>query len=84
MGKEVMIHGINAGLHITLEFKDKVSEIDLIQKAKNHGIAVYPVSKCWIRKHRYEKEMILLGYSGMDERDIIDGVKLLNKAWFGG
>jgi len=82
MGKKVMIHGINAGLHVILEFKDKVSEKNLIQKASDRGVVVYPVSKCWIRTDRYKKEMILLGYSGMDETDIIYGIQTLNEAWF--
>ena len=82
MGNKVMVHGINAGLHVILEFKDKVSEKKLIQRAKKHGVAVYPVSQCWIRRDLYKKEMILLGYSGMDETDIINGIQILNKAWF--
>lgn len=83
MGDRVVIHGLNAGLHVLLGFRDKVSEDDLIEKAGRHGVVVYPMSGFRIRTHRDTPEMILLGYSGMDEAGITDGIQLLNRAWFG-
>ncbi len=82
MGKNVIVHGKDAGLHVILEFKDDLHEKDLIKKAKDHGVIVYPVSTFWIRQERYKNEMILLGFSGMDESDIVQGINILNNAWF--
>jgi GntR family transcriptional regulator / MocR family aminotransferase len=82
MGKNVIVHGKDAGLHVILEFRDDLYEKDLIKKAKAHGVIVYPVSTFWIRQERYKNEMILLGFSGMDESDIVQGINILNNAWF--
>ena len=72
----------NAGLHVILEFKNDMCEKDLIKKARDHGVIVYPVSTFWIRQEQYKNEMILLGFSGMDENDIVQGINILNNAWF--
>ena len=81
MGNNVIIHAKNAGLHILLEFNNGLTEIELITKAKNHGVKVYPVSIFWMREVYYSNNMVLLGFGGIPESDILDGVKLLTKAW---
>jgi len=82
MGDNVTIHAKNAGLHILLEFKNGLTEKELITKAKNHGVKVYPVSMFWMREDKYPDNMVLLGFGGMSESDIFEGINLLNKAWF--
>lgn len=82
MGKKVAIHGQNSGLHILLEFKDGFCEKELIEKAKNHGVLVSPVSTFWTRKEKYTDNMIMLGYGGMSLDKIEDGIKTLAKAFF--
>ena len=82
MGKNVIVHGKNAGLHVILEFKENLCEKKLIKKAKDHGVIVYPVSTFWIRQEQYKNEMLLLGFSAMTESDIVEGINILNNAWF--
>lgn len=82
MGDKVIIHAKNAGIHILLELKDGLTEKELITKAKNRGIKVYPVSTFWIRKDKYPNNMVLLGFGGMSENDIFEGIRLLKEAWF--
>jgi GntR family transcriptional regulator/MocR family aminotransferase len=82
MGDKVIIHGKNAGLQILLEFTNGLCEEELIKRAANYDIAVYPVSIFWMRLDKYSNNMIMLGYGGMSESDIVEGVKLLNQAWF--
>ena len=82
MGDKVVVHGKNAGLHVILEFKNGLFEEELIKKANDHGVMVYPVSRYWIRRELYANNMILLGFSGMDEHRIVEGVRILNRAWF--
>jgi len=43
---------------------------------------VYPVSIFWMRVEKYSNNMVLLGFGGMQESEIIEGIKLLNDAWF--
>ncbi|OOM80464.1 PLP-dependent aminotransferase family protein [Clostridium sp. BL-8] len=82
MGDNVSIYAKNAGLHILLQVNNGLTEEELINKAKDHGVKVYPVSFFWIKKENYSNNMVLLGFGGMFENDIIEGIKLLNKAWF--
>jgi len=82
MGDQVIIHGENAGLHILLEFSDG-KERELIDKAKRCGVIVYPVSRYWMCSDKYSNNMVLLGFSSLNEHDIVSGLKLLKAAWFG-
>lgn len=82
MGDRVRILGMNAGLHIILEFNCGLKEGELLKRAENHGIKIYPVSQFWMNEERYTDNMILLGFSGMSEDDIREGVIILNNAWF--
>ncbi len=82
MGNKVIIHGKNAGLHILLEFNNGLSEEEIIIKAKNYGVIVYPVSIFWIRSEKYSNNMIMLGFGEMPESYIVEGIKILNNAWF--
>lgn len=82
MGDNVIIHGKNAGLHILLELNNGLSEEEIIKKAKEYGVIVSPVSTYWLRKDKYSNNMVFLGFGGMTESEIAEGVNLLSKAWF--
>ena len=82
MGDKVIIHGKNAGLHILLEFNNGLCEEEIIIKAKNYGVLVYPVSMFWMRLEKYSNNMVFIGYGGMSGSEIVEGLKLLNDAWF--
>ena len=82
MGDKVIIHGKNAGLHILLELNNGLDENELIIKAKNCGVLVYSVSMFWTRLENYSNNMVMLGFGGMTENEISEGIKLLNDVWF--
>jgi len=82
MGDNVTVHGKNAGLHILLEVKNGLCEKELIEKADHAGVTVYPVSNYFSSLGNYSGNMVLLGYSGLTEGDIVEGLQLLNTAWF--
>lgn len=77
MGDKVIIHGQNAGLHILLEFNNGLTEKEIVERAKNNGVLVSPVSMFWARPDKYSNNMILLGFGGMPECEIVEGVKAL-------
>ena len=83
MGNKVRIHGHQAGLHILLEFLDGQQEEELIRKALEYKIKVYPVSPFWLNKQNYRNNALVLGYGMMPERDIQRAVEILSQAWFG-
>lgn len=81
LGDKVIIHGKNAGLHILLESTLGLTETEMIEKAKENGVLVYPVSRFWQRKDRYLNNMVFLGFGSISETDIFKGVMQLSKAW---
>lgn len=82
IGDKVIIHGKNAGLHILLEFNNGMHEEEAIKKARDYGIIVYPVLPFWVRQDRYSNNMVLLGFGSMLESEIVEGIRILNHAWF--
>lgn len=47
----------------------------------NSSVLVSPVSTFWIRKDKYTNNMIMLGFGGMTEKDIVEGIKALYNAF---
>lgn len=80
-GDLVYITGKEAGLHILLKVRNGMSEKELIDQALKCGVCVYPVSRHWIESNRMESVMIQLGFGGLTEEQIIEGVKRLKNAW---
>jgi len=82
MNNQVRIMGLGAGLHIVLEPRNDMSEQELIEAAKQNGVLVYPVSTFYEQRPAHKYPQVLLGFAGLDEKRIQEGVKLLAKAWF--
>jgi GntR family transcriptional regulator/MocR family aminotransferase len=82
MGDRVRIHGNNAGLHFLLEFVQGEKQEWLIEKAREHKVRVYPTRPYWHRKERCRENFILMGFSMLSEKEIVEGIALLKKAWF--
>lgn len=82
MGDKVEIIGENAGLHILLKVKNDMSEKTLIEKALNVKVKVYPTSIYYNKPADIDSIYILLGFGGLKEEAIDEGIKLLAKAWF--
>ena len=82
MGDKVIIHGSNAGLHIVLEFLNGENQDWLIEVAKTSKIKVYPISPFWHIKESYSNNMILMGFSMLNEEEIIEAITILDKVWF--
>ena len=81
MGDSVIVLGENAGLHVLLESTKGLSEQDMIDRAKEKGVLVHPVSPFWMNLNSYSNNMVLLGFGNLSEADIINGVQKINEAW---
>lgn len=81
-GDHAAVRGENAGLHIILEVKDAPSEEWLTQKALEKGVKVYPASVSYVTPP--ETHAVLLGFGGLSEKSIADGIKKLKTAWLNG
>lgn len=78
--ESVKIIGTAAGLYIVLEINIGKSEEWLIQEALKHGVKVYACSPYFISsapKHPY----IQLGFAGLNETEIVSGIKTLANVW---
>ena len=82
------VSGENAGVHVLLKAQNGMSEAQLIESAKAHNVKVYGISDSSIRydsdkipEDEYSNPVVLLGYCGMNEKEIKEGIKQLKKAW---
>ncbi|MBH5318452.1 PLP-dependent aminotransferase family protein [Paenibacillus sp. GSMTC-2017] len=83
MGSQVTIIGQDAGLHILLRIHNGMDEDQLIATAEEEGVKVYPVSPFWAQRAQADKSMVQIGFGGLSNEDIIEGVNCLHCAWFG-
>ncbi|MCM3790055.1 PLP-dependent aminotransferase family protein [Domibacillus indicus] len=79
LGKQVKIRGENSGLHILLDVYSPLSEKELIEKAKEQGVKIYPASLFY--KKQPPTATVLIGFAGVSEDNIREGIKKLKTAW---
>lgn len=83
MKTKVEISGENSGVHIALKVLNGMNERKLIESAKKEGVIVYPVSKYVLKENDKFDSTVLLGFGGLLEEEIKEGIKKLDKAWKG-
>lgn len=91
--KKFIISGENAGLHVLLTCKDGRTEEELINLAKEAGVKVYGLSNSLISAGKnlpqessnelflVKASTIILGYGGLNQEEMKQGIELLTKAW---
>ena len=87
-GAEYRIAGESAGLHVLLS-TDKMPEDELVLRAAQYGVRVYPLSEHFlgedieydIRKLTGKRSTIILGYARLNEDEIVRGTKILMEAF---
>lgn len=79
-GESISIQGENAGLHVTVWFKDlAASETDtIVAKAAKKGIGVYSIAPLY--HGALPSAGLLLGYSSLDEFEITAGINAMAQA----
>lgn len=81
MGEQVQVIGAEAGLHVLLKPNNHMSEDELIESAEKKGVKVYPVSIYYKNPLSSQSPKVLLGFSGLSENEIYEGITLLQRAW---
>ncbi len=80
--KDFSITGENAGLHLLLTSKRKVSEEALVEAAAKQGIKVYGLSDSLVDNGEpKQSNTVILGYGGLTRAEIEKGIEALKKAW---
>lgn len=78
-GDHIQVIGEKSGLHVLLQATCNKTETELIQSAAKEGVKVYPTSIYDSKK--VDRSTILIGYGGLTEWEIKEGIRLLKKAW---
>lgn len=76
--QNVEIIGQDSGLHILLHPNNGMDEQELVERANEVGIKVYPVS----RYGKGDNKTILIGFAILSEKDIVKAIQMLARAWF--
>lgn len=81
--KGFMISGENAGLHVLLTSRKKITESELLDSAAEKGIKLYGMSDALVEVPGQQKEAgtVLLGYGALSMKEIAQGVTCLKEAW---
>ncbi|SFI03921.1 MULTISPECIES: PLP-dependent aminotransferase family protein [unclassified Bacillus (in: firmicutes)] len=82
MGPLVDIIGSDSGLHIVLHVHNGMNEQELINKAAEQSVKVYPLSPYDMVNNLQKKSYVLMGFGGISIADIPCAIQLLKKAWF--
>lgn len=81
MGESIEVYGERAGLNIALKVNNKLKEEELINKALEKGVKVYPLSFYYFNRYNYNNNMVLMGYGHLSFDEMERGIKILKKSW---
>ncbi|MCP8971332.1 PLP-dependent aminotransferase family protein [Ectobacillus ponti] len=80
MGERVRVIGQRAGLHLLLEVAGGQSG-ELVRRAETAGVKVYEPKKYWADPDACPPGLVILGFGGLREEDITEGIRILAEAW---
>jgi GntR family transcriptional regulator / MocR family aminotransferase len=79
--KEIQVIGEQSGLHIVLVIKNGMKEEELVERAKESKIRIYPLSYYTLEKLDENPPMIILGFAGIPENELEKAIHLLFNSW---
>lgn len=81
LGQRVEVIGDKSGLHLLLDVKGRNAS-ELIALAALHGCRVYSPQAHWEDPLLCPPGYIMLGFGGLNEQELEEGIRLLSEAWF--
>ncbi len=82
MGDRVGIIGQKAGLHVLLDVRGR-ERVELTELAAEQGIRVHSPNRHWMDPESCPRSYVMLGFGGVEEERIAEGIRRLGRAWFG-
>lgn len=79
--KNIIIRSNNAGMHFLLQYKGKLDEKEMIEKAAKKGIKLSGLSEFYGEKKNIPPSTVVIGFAKIDENKVAELVKKLEKAW---
>ena len=83
MGNDVEMLENGTGLHLLVRVRDGRPQDELVRRAAEADVAVYPTKKYWTDPAKHVSSTVLVGFSSIAEDDIEPGIRALAAAWFG-
>ena len=80
MGDKAEIFGDKSGLHLIVSIAGH-RDADLAKLAEAHGCRVYSPAAHWDDPAQCPSSYVMLGFGGLDEAAIRDGIVKLSRAW---
>ena len=77
---KINLIGENIGLHIVLEFEKSTDINKIVNLAKNKGILIADINNYYVTG-KHPKPALVLGYTGINNENIIKAFELLNNIW---
>jgi len=77
-GDNVEIRGENAGMHVLIRFKSKMSDAEMIRRAAEHDVHLLSSADYYLLKSR--RGEFIFGYANLPESKIREGIQRLAKA----
>ena len=77
----IEISGNGTGQYFRLRFAAQADQNELIRKALEHGVKVYPTMEFWQEKAACPPNSLFLGFAKISLEDIPDCVERLRAAW---
>ena len=64
-----------------VQIRNGMTEKELVEKAADAGIKVYPLRDCFIEVNKDETPVIMLGYAKLNAATMESGLKILKNEW---
>lgn len=82
LGLHARLSGADAGLHMLLTLENGMGEAELVERAAEAGVAVYPLSASWLTPPPEElPPTLIMGYARLEAEDIRQAFRRLKAAW---
>ena len=81
MEGRINISGVDTGMHLYVSVKNGMSQIELLESAREQGATIYGTSRMWFSRPAPE-ENVMIGFSAIALEDIGPGVRALKRTWF--
>ncbi len=82
MGSKIEVLQSNTGLHMLVNVLDGRSQGELIARGREAGVRVYGIDHYWMAEEHPLTSCVLIGFSAIEEEDVVPGVQALARAWF--
>ena len=73
--------GTGGGLSFVVQSENGLTEEEMIARAREESVEVFPVSPYWIRKEKYGNNQVLLGFVSLTDEEQDDVAQRLSRAW---